>query len=65
MANPMTPSGFSSIRCGSAGDGKENVSSPVVRKRSTTVREMVGSGNSSAGHNGGVRIEIEIYQKGG
>ena len=46
----MTPSGFSSIRCGSASDGKENVSSPVVGKRSINVGEMVTSGSSSAGH---------------
>ena len=50
VANPMTPSGFSSIRCGSAGDGKENVSSPVVGKRSINVGEVVTSGSSSAGH---------------
>ena len=46
----MAPSGFSSIRCGSPGDGEENVGSPVVGKRSINVREMVSGGNSSAGH---------------
>ena len=50
LVNLMTHCGFSSILCRSPGDGEENVSSPVVGKRSANVGEVVACDISGASH---------------